>query len=155
MQPSTTLTANCPNSFTVTVLGKPAPQGSKRHVGNGVMVESSNRCKPWRQDVRHATLELLPDGWHARMEDAMLLSITFVFARPKNHFRANGRLKPSAPKHCISRIGDVDKLSRAVLDSLTGICFHDDAAVISLIANRRYATATESPCAIITVTALS
>ena len=100
-------------------------------------------------------MELIPDGWYARMEDAMLLSITFVFARPKNHFRTNGQLKPSAPKYCISRIGDVDKLSRAVLDGLTGICFHDDAAVISLIANRRYATATESPCAIITVTAVS
>lgn len=28
-------------SLTVTVLGTPAPQGSKRHVGNGVVVESS------------------------------------------------------------------------------------------------------------------
>ena len=152
MQQSTTPTPS--SSLTFTVLGKPAPQGSKRHVGRGVMVESSKRCKPWRQDVRHTAMELIPDGWYARMEDAMLLSITFVFARPKNHFRTNGQLKPSAPKHCISRIGDVDKLSRAVLDGLTGICFHDDAAVISLIANRRYATATESPCAIITVTAV-
>jgi crossover junction endodeoxyribonuclease RusA len=154
MQQSTILTANCPNSFTFTVLGKPAPQGSKRHVGKGVMVESSKRCKPWRQDVRHTAIELLPDGWHARMEDAMLLSIAFVFARPKNHFRTNGELKPSAPKHCVSRIGDVDKLSRAVLDGLTGICFQDDAAVISLTATRRYATATEQPCAIITITAI-
>lgn len=155
MQQSTTPTNDCPNSFTFTVLGKPAPQGSKRHVGKGVMVESSKRCKPWRQDVRHTAIDLLPDGWHANMEGAMLLSVVFVFARPKNHFRANGELKPSAPKHCTGRIGDVSKLIRAVEDAMTGIVYNDDAQIISLIANRRYATATESPCAIITVTALS
>ncbi len=155
MQQSTTPTANCPNSFTFTVLGKPAPQGSKRHVGKGVMVESSKRCKPWRQDVRHTAIDLLPNGWYARMGDAMLLSVVFVFARPKNHFRTNGELKPSAPKHCTGRIGDVSKLIRAVEDAMTGIVYNDDAQIISLIATRRYATATEQPCAIITVTAIS
>ena len=44
-------------SFTFTVLGTPAPQGSKRHVGKGVMVESSRGCKPWRQDVRHTAMD--------------------------------------------------------------------------------------------------
>lgn len=100
-------------------------------------------------------MDLLPDGWYAKMEEAMLLSVVFVFARPKNHFRTNGELKPSAPKHCTGRIGDVSKLIRAVEDAMTGIVYNDDAQIISLIATRRYATATESPCAIITVTALS
>ena len=34
------------------VLGLPAPQGSKRHVGEGRMVESSKRVKPWRRHER-------------------------------------------------------------------------------------------------------
>ena len=34
--------------ITLTVRGLPAPQGSKRHIGRGVMVESSKRVKPWR-----------------------------------------------------------------------------------------------------------
>lgn len=38
----------------VVAYGTPAPQGSKRHVGNGVMVESSKRLRPWRQDVKAA-----------------------------------------------------------------------------------------------------
>lgn len=29
------------------VIGLPAPQGSKKHVGHGVMVESSKKVKPW------------------------------------------------------------------------------------------------------------
>lgn len=152
MQQSTTPTPI--SSFTFKVLGKPAPQGSKRHVGKGVMVESSKRCKPWRQDVRHTVMELLPDGWYANMDKAITLSCVFVFARPKNHFRTNGQLKPSAPKHCSGRIGDISKLVRAVEDAMTGVVYNDDAQIINLIAHRRFANDREQPCAIITVTAL-
>ena len=119
------------------------------------MVESSKRCKPWRQDVRHTAIELLPDGWYASMDKAITLSCVFVFARPKNHFRTNGQLKPSAPKHCSGRIGDISKLVRAVEDAMTGIVYNDDAQIINLIAHRRFANDREQPCAIITVTALS
>ena len=28
-----------------------APQGSKKHVGNGIMVETSKRLKAWRNQV--------------------------------------------------------------------------------------------------------
>ena len=136
------------------MLGKPAPQGSKRHVGRGILLESSKRCKPWRQDVKYAALEALPDDWYAMMDKPISVSITFIFARPKGHFRTNGELKPKAPSHCTARIGDVDKLSRAILDSLTGVCFQDDAAVITLIAQKRYASRNEQPSAIISVTAL-
>lgn len=100
-------------------------------------------------------MDLLPEGWYAKMNGAILLSTTFVFARPKNHFRANGELKPNAPKHCTGRIGDVSKLVRAVEDAMTGIVYNDDAQIISLIAHRRFANDREQPCAIITVTALS
>jgi Holliday junction resolvase RusA-like endonuclease len=47
----------------ITVFGQPAPQGSKRHVGHGVMVESSKKVKPWRQDVvaaARSVIESLP-----------------------------------------------------------------------------------------------
>ena len=152
MQQSTTPTPS--SSLTFTVLGKPAPQGSKRHVGRGVMVESSKRCKPWRQDVRHTALDLRPDDWYANMDAAIALSVVFVFARPKSHFRANGQLKPSAPPHCTGRIGDVSKLVRAVEDAMTGILYNDDAQIISLIAHRRFANDREQPCAIITVSAV-
>jgi len=37
-----------------TVLGVPAPQGSKRHVGRGVLVESSKALGPWRDAVAWA-----------------------------------------------------------------------------------------------------
>lgn len=48
-----------PADLIITVHGTPAPQGSKRHVGGGVMIESSKKVKPWRQDVKAAALAAL------------------------------------------------------------------------------------------------
>ena len=42
------------NEIFIPVIGIPAPQGSKRHVGHGIMIENSKRVKPWRQDVKEA-----------------------------------------------------------------------------------------------------
>ena len=143
------------DSFTFTVLGKPAPQGSKRHVGRGILLESSKRCKPWRQDVKYAALEALPHGWYAMMDKPILVSVTFIFARPKGHFRTNGELKPKAPSHCTARVGDTDKLCRSILDALSNSVFSDDSQVIALNAQKRYATRNEQPSAIITIAAIS
>ena len=86
----------------------------------------------------------------------MSASITFAFDRPKSHYKANGKLKPSAPVHCAKRIGDLDKLCRAVFDSLdTENVVNDDSQFVSLYAHRRFTTRHEHPCAIITVTVLS
>jgi crossover junction endodeoxyribonuclease RusA len=89
---------------------------------------------------------LQPEQWHAKLP--VSLTLTFVFARPKAHFRAN------APQHCVTRIGDLDKLCRAVCDALTGIAYDDDSQVFSINAERRYATASESPGALITITTI-
>ena len=66
------------------------------------------------------------------------------FARPNDQYINNkpgpDRLKPDAPQHCTKRIGDVDKLCRAILDSLSeGTVYNDDAQVVDLIAHKRYA----------------
>lgn len=41
-------------SFALFALGAPAPQGSKRHVGRGVLIESSSKVRPWRETVKAA-----------------------------------------------------------------------------------------------------
>ena len=51
------------DTVTFVVQSKAAPQGSKRHVGNGVMIESSKRVKPFRQDVRFTAIDAKPDDW--------------------------------------------------------------------------------------------
>jgi len=127
-------------SYAFTVWGTAAPQGSKRHVGNGVMLESSDRVRPWRQDVRFAALERRPPEWD--MTTPMRIGLTFWFARPASHYGTkNGitYLKANAPAQPVSaRLGDIDKLSRAVLDALTGVAYLDDRQVIQLEATKGY-----------------
>lgn len=112
-----------------TVLGRARPQGSKRHVGRGVMVESSKALKPWRQDVAGmASYEVagsMPFAAHVPVK----LSLDFYFAAPKKCKRAGMTTKP-----------DASKLARAIEDSLTGIVFHDDAQVVQLLVRKFYGT---------------
>jgi crossover junction endodeoxyribonuclease RusA len=141
------------NSLTFVVYGLAAPQGSKRHMGNGILVESSKAVRPWRQDVKHAALACIPHDWDPSLP--MALSIVFRFKRPQAHIGKKG-LKPSAPQHCTTaRAGDVDKLLRSTFDSLTGVAFDDDRQVISVNASKRYTTADEPQGAIITITPIA
>jgi len=141
------------DSITFAVHGLAAPQGSKRHIGKGVMVESSKNVKPWRQDVKYAALAAKPTGWDTA--PAMALSVVFKFQRPASHLGKNG-LRPSAPQHCTSaRNGDIEKLVRSTHDALTGVLFDDDRQVVTLNATKRYCVQGEQPGAIITLTALT
>ena len=140
-------------SYTIKVVGRPAPQGSKRPVGRGRFVEASKYLKPWRVAVSTAARRLTPKGWHTKL--GVSLTITFILSRPKSHFLSNGKLKSTAPRLCIGRIGDIDKLVRGVCDALTGISYDDDCQVFDLHAERRYAIGFEKPGAIITVTAIN
>jgi crossover junction endodeoxyribonuclease RusA len=128
------------DGFSFTVWGTAAPQGSKRHVGNGVMLESSKRLRPWRQDVRFAALARRPPDWD--MTTPMRLDLVFWFARPASHYGTKNSisyLKANAPAQPVSaRLGDIDKLSRAVLDALTGVAYLDDRQVIQLEASKGY-----------------
>ena len=103
--------------ITIEVRGLPAPQGSKRHVGRGVMVESSKAVGPWREAVRAETQRHVskPFGGPVRVD------VTFFLPRPKGHYgsgRFAGEIKKSAPLHPSGR-PDLDKLLRALLDGLT------------------------------------
>lgn len=120
--------------FTVEGLS-PAPQGSKRHVGGGRMIESSAKVKPWREAVRQ---EALATG--APMTDQpVFVRLMFTFIRPKGHLNAKGLLKPSAPiDH--SKRPDLDKLCRSTLDGLTGALFADDSQVAFMVASKEYAS---------------
>ena len=112
----------------------PAPQGSKRHVGGGRMVESSAKVRPWREAVRQ---EALKTGLTITAEP-IYLHLLFRFRRPQGHYNARGQLKPSAPVNHITR-PDLDKLCRSTLDALTGVLFRDDSQVAFLVASKEYA----------------
>lgn len=124
---------------TITVHGRPGPQGSKRHVGRGIMVESSKHVKPWREAVKAAALDAL-DG-AAPMAGAVYVEAVFSFVRPRNHY-GTGRnaavLKESAPQWPMSKSSnDVDKHLRSTFDALTDAgVWLDDAQVAAVNARK-------------------
>lgn len=138
-----------PEAITFRVSGMaPAPQGSKRHLGNGVMVESCKRVKPWRILVAEAAAA----SGASLLRGPVSMSAVFLFARPKGHYGKRG-LKPSAPRwHSVKP--DVSKLQRSTEDALSGILFEDDARITSATISKRYCVGDELPGAIITIVQL-
>jgi Holliday junction resolvase RusA-like endonuclease len=113
--------------ITFDVIGLPAPQGSKRHVGNGVMIESSKALKPWRDSVAAAAREVADDV--GMLDGPLHLAVDFRFpmpkSRPKAAHQAGVAAKITAP--------DIDKLLRGVADALkVGGLIKDDALIYSV-----------------------
>lgn len=124
-----------PADLTITVHGAPAPQGSKRHVGGGVMIESSKKVKPWRQDVKAAALAVIGGlGTWQPLDGPLAVSMVFTV-----------RHKPSgkptwwpAGVRCGKTLmwrpastPDLSKLLRSTEDALTDAgAWKDDARVV-------------------------
>lgn len=109
--------------------GVPKPQGSKtsglnRSTGKTFVREDNKGTKPWRKVM----VERLQDDHGvplAMFDSAVWVRLRFVFVRPKSH-------KPdSLPTS--KALGDVDKLTRNVLDALTQArVITDDKFVVKL-----------------------
>ena len=123
-----------------------APQGSKRHVGNGVMLESCKRVKPWRLLVVEAAVR----AGVPLLKGPVTMSVVFLFARPMGHFRKDESLKPSAPKHHAVR-PDGSKLIRSTEDALSKLLYEDDSRIVTGTWHKRYCVEGERPGAVITV----
>jgi Holliday junction resolvase RusA-like endonuclease len=125
----------------VTIHGHPAPQGSKRYVGNGISVESSKAVKPWRADVKNALEDALPAG-HTPWDGPIDVHIVFTFPRPKAHYRTGRNahlLREHAPTHPANSRNDIEKLVRAVHDAVTAAgVWKDDGHVVNLTAAKIY-----------------
>ncbi len=137
--------------ITFTVAGTlPAPQGSKRHVGHGVLIESSPNVKPWRQAVSAAALDARRrHGIHEPLRSPCTLSVVFLFPRPKGHYGTRG-IRPSAPRWKTTR-PDLDKLIRSTADALTSVLLFDDSQMVSICASKRYCLPDEIPGCLVTL----
>ena len=112
-----------------------APQGSKKHVGNGIMVETSKRLKSWRNQVNLRAKLIVDDI----IKEPVEIEVVFWFKRPKLHYLPCGILRQAAPVYITNKNkGDLDKHCRALLDSLTKSAFADDSQVVSLHAVKKY-----------------
>lgn len=121
----------------VVVRGTPAPQGSKRHVGRGIMVESSKHVKPWRDAVRTdavnaAELDFERVGMFP-LDCPLIVDMVFTALRPKSHYRTGRNahlLRDDAPARPMGA-PDLSKLARSTEDALTDAgVWRDDSRVV-------------------------
>lgn len=113
-----------------TAFGIPRPQGSKRHVGRGIMVEASD-VKPWRKAIADAVFR----AWVATGDDRpftepVVVWATFYLPKPKTVKRIWPAVAP-----------DLDKLCRALGDGLSvdSNALADDALIVRWHAQKVYA----------------
>lgn len=121
--------------ITFAVPGKPAPQGSKRHVGRGILIESSKDLGAWRERVAIAAHNAM--NGQPLLLGAVNVEILFTLPRPVS---TSKRLTPPAVKK-----PDVDKLARAILDAITHTVIASDSQVVELYAAKRIAELDEAP----------
>ena len=118
----------------ITVIGSPAPQGSKKFVGvtkagRGLMVESSKKVKPWRQDVKDAAVAVMAGA--APLDGPLMALMTFTLPKPAS--------APKTRRTWPCRKPDASKLARSTEDALTDAgVWVDDARVVALVAVKVY-----------------
>lgn len=128
--------------LTIDVSGDPASQGSHSVIHGRIVQVNSAKHKRWRNAVAFAALDLVTDGWEL-LDEPLELSVIFYLPRPKSVTRTHPAVMP-----------DVDKLLRAVFDSLSGVIYLDDSRIIRATAQKLYADA-RGPGALIRVNTLS
>lgn len=142
----------------IDVLGTPRPKGSKRHVGNGIMLEQTKGAPEWRAAVVGAANAAItcpcPDNC-GQLEPGyphdgpVSVDIALRFPRPK-----------STPKRvtrpATRSTGDLDKHARNILDALqdAGV-IKDDAQAVNLTVHKFFAGDREAPGARIIVRSIA
>lgn len=156
-----------------TVTGTPVPQGSTRaFAGKGKAAgkvfttnDPQGTIARWRADIRaalraaDATTMLPADPRLPVGNRAVSMRLSFRMPRPKSHFLpANSKrpepvLRDDAPTWAAGK-PDIDRLERAVLDALTGLCYVDDEQVVVVGKTKAYANPGEQPGVDVRVSAL-
>lgn len=137
-----------------TVLGTPAPKGSRRGMGKadgkGASLPGGSRANEmdlidWSRAVRVAATEAVKialAGEPTRIFFAAIplrLKLIFRMKRTMGHFnKKTGTLKPGAPFFCITP-PDSSKLVRATEDDLQGIVMLNDSHFAEHFVRKHYA----------------
>lgn len=134
-----------------TVFGVSQPQGSTRaFMPKGAkfpVITSTNRdLKAWRTQMALEASAALAKQGGRQIVGAVRVRARFVLPRPQS-------LPKSVVHH--TKAPDLDKLQRAVGDSLAGVVIEDDKKIVQWKTEKVYAAAGEAPHAIIAVDSLA
>jgi Holliday junction resolvase RusA-like endonuclease len=116
----------------LSVTGDPASQGSHAIMHGRIVQVNSSKHKAWRKAIVQEAIATLPDDWQPLDEPCELI-VNFYLPKPKTVDRQLPSVSP-----------DLDKLIRAVGDSLTdsGVVI-DDSRIVRISARKLYAEGIE------------
>jgi Holliday junction resolvase RusA-like endonuclease len=116
----------------LSVTGNPASQGSHAIMYGRIVQVNSSKHKAWRKAIVQEAIATLPDNWQPIDEPCELI-VNFYLPKPKTVDRQLPSVSP-----------DLDKLIRAVGDSLTdsGVVI-DDSRIVRISARKLYAEGIE------------
>ena len=115
---------------TITVIGTPATQGSKRFVGmskagRGILIDDNKKNKPWREAVIFATMAAMRESGVSKIVGPVNLDIDFTIPKPAS--------APKKRRVWPDKKPDLSKLIRSVEDACSDAgVWEDDARVVSL-----------------------
>lgn len=124
--------------------GIPVAQGSKKGFVSksgrvSIVDQSGKKLTVWRDILEDATLKAM-DG-REPLDGDLHATVVLWMPKPKTVKRKHPNVKP-----------DIDKTLRAVFDGLTtGGAYVDDARIVRVTAEKRYADDLEKPGALITI----
>jgi Holliday junction resolvase RusA-like endonuclease len=116
----------------LSVVGDPASQGSHAIMQGRIVQVNSSKHKAWRNAITQTALATLPTDWQPIDEPCELI-VNFYLPKPASVKRSLPTVSP-----------DLDKLIRAVGDSLTdsGVVA-DDSRIVRISARKLYAIGIE------------
>lgn len=119
------------------VIGKPIPQGSwkafiSKTTGHAMAKPSNEKeLNAWRKLVAETAQACRPPWLREPYDGAVWVKLIYVRKRNDSDYLKDGvTLRKGAPRFPDTS-PDIDKLTRAMLDSLTGVAFTNDARVIA------------------------
>ena len=117
--------------------GNPIPQGSMKIIGKRMIHTRQKDLYAWRQAVGEAA----QGAGITPLTGSVTVDAWFYVERKKSVKRDEPNVRP-----------DLDKLTRAILDALTGVAYVDDAQVTRINVSKEYAKALDSVGVCVTVT---
>lgn len=133
--------------FSAVIPGQAIPQGSKKYVGRGVMVEANKKLPAWRRAADTVlTAARVEQGLTEPIDAPVRVDATFYMPPPK---------KPRFWAPATQSTGDADKLARALGDALErNQILVNDSRIVDWTIRTRYTPDELDPRTTVTVTSL-
>jgi len=135
------------------VMGEAVGKGRPRFVNRGgyVRAYTPKPTADYEKKVRDTFIKCFPEHKPIDKDTPIEVSVTIIkeipcsWSKKKKAQAMNGEVLPT----CKS---DIDNYLKSILDALNGICYKDDASVVSVYAFKHYTWENQEPHAHISIT---